>query len=60
MMASQETTSSLLGNVFFLLSRHPFYWTQVRDAVLAKDDMFDFDALLNSKVLQNILLESKR
>ena len=59
MMASQETTSSLLGNAFFLLSRHPSYWDQVRNEVLAKGDMFDFDTLLNSKVLQNILLESK-
>lgn len=59
MMASQETTSSLLGNVFFLLSRHPSYWDQVRKEVLAKDEMIDFDILLNSKVLQNILLESE-
>jgi cytochrome P450 len=59
MMASQETTSSLLGNAFFLLSRHPSYWDQVRNEVLAKGDMSDFDTLLNSKVLQNILLESK-
>lgn len=59
MMASQETTSSLLGNAFFLLSRHPSYWDQVRNEVLAKGDMFDFDTLLNSKILQNILLESK-
>lgn len=59
MMASQETTSSLLGNAFFLLSRHPSYWDQVRNEVLAKNDMLNFDTLLNSKVLQNILLESK-
>lgn len=59
MMASQETTSSLLGNAVFLLSRHPSYWGQVRNEVLAKGDIFDFDALLNFKVLQNLLLESK-
>lgn len=59
MMASQETTSSLLGNAIFLLSRHPSYWAQVRNEVLAKDDMFNFDTLLNFKLLRNILLESK-
>lgn len=59
MMAAQETTSSLLGNAVFLLSRHPSYWGQVRKEVLAKGDMLKFDTLLNSKMLQNILLESK-
>ncbi|KAI1407124.1 cytochrome P450 alkane hydroxylase-like protein [Hypoxylon sp. FL1857] len=61
MMASQETTSSLLGNVFFLLSRHPKYWDQVRAEVLEKgEDLLNFDALLNSKVLQNVLYEALR
>lgn len=59
MMASQETTSSLLGNALFLLSRHPSYWEEVRSEVVAKDDIFDFDRLISSKFLQNILLESK-
>ncbi|KAI1386887.1 cytochrome P450 alkane hydroxylase-like protein [Hypoxylon trugodes] len=61
MMASQETTSSLLGNTFFLLSQHPSYWQQIRTEVLEKgDDMLDFDTLLESKILQNVLLESLR
>ncbi|KAI0379219.1 cytochrome P450 alkane hydroxylase-like protein [Hypomontagnella monticulosa] len=61
MMASQETTSSLLGNAFFLLSRHPAQWKRVREEVLAKgDDLLNFDSLLNSKVLQNVLYESLR
>lgn len=59
MMASQETTSSLLGNALFLLSRHPSHWTQIRNEVITKGDMLDFDTLLNSKVLQNSLLESE-
>lgn len=58
MMASQETTSALLGNAFFLLARHPTIWLQVREEVLAKGEaLFDFDALLGSRVLQNVLLE---
>jgi hypothetical protein len=60
MMASQETTSALLGNVFFLLARHPAIWKQVRDDVLARGDAFpDFDALLEPGVLQNVLLEGQ-
>lgn len=59
MMAAQETTSSLLGNALFLLSRHPSYWDQVRNEFLANDKMLNFDTLLNSKILQHILLESK-
>jgi cytochrome P450 len=48
MMASQETTSALLGNACFLLSRHPKHWQQIRKAVLEHDLCdFDFDTLLN-------------
>ncbi|KAI0006842.1 cytochrome P450 alkane hydroxylase-like protein [Xylariaceae sp. FL0662B] len=61
MMASQETTSALLGNTFFLLSRNPTYWQQVRSEVLEKgDDILNFDALQGNKVLENILLEALR
>jgi cytochrome P450 len=61
MMASQETTSSLLGNTFFLLSRHTAYWHKLRAAVSthALRD-FDFDMLMNFKIVQHILLESLR
>jgi cytochrome P450 len=61
MMASQETTSALLGNACFLLSRHPEYWEQIRLAVSshALED-FNFDTLLNLRVVQNILFESLR
>lgn len=58
MMASQETTSALLGNAFFLLARYPAIWHQVREEVLAKGEaLFDFDALLGSRTLRNVLLE---
>ncbi|KAH7138730.1 cytochrome P450 [Dendryphion nanum] len=61
MMASQDTISALLGNMFFLLSRHPQYWEQVRDATLDRDVTdFTFDDLLNFKLVQNIILESLR
>lgn len=61
MMASQETTSALLGNACFLLSRHPKYWQQIR-LVVTRYDVNDlsFDALLNLTVVQNILMESLR
>jgi cytochrome P450 len=61
MMASQETTSALLGNAMLLLSRHPSYWAQLRAAALDNAvDSLSFDAILNSKMVQNILLETLR
>jgi cytochrome P450 len=61
MMASQETTSALLGNPCFLLSRHPKYWQQIRLAISSYElGDFEFDMLLNLKVVQNILVESLR
>jgi cytochrome P450 len=61
MMASQETTSALLGNACFLLSRHAKYWQQIRLAVLERElHDFDFDTLLNFKLIQNVLLETLR
>jgi cytochrome P450 len=59
MMASQETTSALLGNACFLLSRHSRYWHHIRLAV-AQQEYFDFDTLLDLKLIQNILLETLR
>ncbi|KAI0470034.1 hypothetical protein GGR56DRAFT_154810 [Xylariaceae sp. FL0804] len=57
-MAAQETTSALLGNTFFLLSRHPVYWGHIRTEVLAKGEkLLNFDDLLESTVLHNISLE---
>ncbi|KAF1918279.1 cytochrome P450 [Ampelomyces quisqualis] len=61
MMASQETTSALLGNACFLLSRHPAYWQKIRDATSNHDlSYFDFDALLNLKIVRNIIHEALR
>ncbi|KAI1505399.1 cytochrome P450 [Biscogniauxia marginata] len=61
MMASQETTSFLLGNIFLLLSRNPTSWQRVGSEVLDKGGtILNFDALLDSKVLQNVLLEPLR
>lgn len=61
MMASQETTSALLGNAFLLLSRHPQYWMQLRQETAEKDvNVMDFDALLNFAMAQNILSEALR
>jgi cytochrome P450 len=60
LMASQETTSNLLGNTLFLLSRNPVYWQQIRKEAIEKgDSLLSFDALLSSKPLQNILHECK-
>jgi cytochrome P450 len=58
MMASQETTSTLLGNACFLLARHPKYWQQIRLASQGLD--LDFDTLLDLTLVRNILLETLR
>lgn len=61
MMASQETTSALLGNAILLLSRHPTYWNQLRhEACKLDEDSLDFDTLLNLELVQNVLLETLR
>jgi len=61
MMAAQETTSALLGNTLFLLSRHPSNWQQIRSEALQKgQSLLTFDALSASKPIQNVLLESLR
>jgi cytochrome P450 len=61
MMASQETTSALLGNACLLLSRHPKYWGQIRlEALKAGAAVYDFDTLLSLVSVHNVLLETLR
>jgi cytochrome P450 len=60
MMAAQDTTSELLTNAFFHLARNAEYWTQLRAEVTeAGDEIFEVDRLTSSKLINNILLESK-
>lgn len=61
MMASQETTSALLGNACLLLSRHPKYWEQIRlEVSKAESNISHFDMLLNLVSVRNVLLETLR
>jgi cytochrome P450 len=61
MMASQETTSALLGNACFLLSRHPQYWQEVRSAAKTPQNaVLEFDSLSNLRSVRHILLETLR
>lgn len=58
MMASEETTSSLLDNAIFFLSRNLSIWQQIRaEALSNSSSMLTFDALNASKVLRNVLYE---
>jgi cytochrome P450 len=50
-MASQDTTSNLIGNVFFLLARHPDIWQKVRKEVLFVDGDLDFNRLMGMTYL---------
>lgn len=58
LMAAQETTAVLISNVFFLLSRHPSVWKELRQEALSlADDQLEMDILLNMKYLRNVLNE---
>ena len=57
-MAAQETTSNLLANTVFLLSRHPAYWQRIRQEAVEKGtSLLTYDALMSSTLLQNLLHE---
>ncbi|CAF9905989.1 hypothetical protein IMSHALPRED_004040 [Imshaugia aleurites] len=61
MMASQETTSVLVNNTLFLLSRHASTWNQLRDEISsAGPENLTYDSLSASKLIQNILFETLR
>lgn len=58
LMAAQETTAVLISNTFFLLSRHPLVWQQLRKEVLAlADTALDTDVLQKMGYLRNVLHE---
>lgn len=60
MMAAQDTTSELLTNALFLLARHPQYWEQLRaEYGHTFEDTLTAENLLGSKLIENILHESK-
>lgn len=60
LLAAQETTSNLLSNVFFLLSKHPTVWQRLRQEVLSLGDSeITVETLQNMKYLRNVLNESK-
>ena len=60
LMASQDTTSVLLSNTVFLLSRHSLIWNQFRQEVLSLQSVqLTFDLLKSLKLLRNILYECK-
>jgi cytochrome P450 len=61
MMASQETTSSLIANACLCLSRNPQYWEQIR--TLARDPQnadLSFDAVAGLQPVRHIVLEALR
>jgi cytochrome P450 len=57
LIASQDTTSSLLGNVFFLLARHPDVWRKLRSEVLSVGEKLDYNTLMGMEYLQMVLKE---
>ena len=60
MMAAQDTTSHLLSNTLFLLSRDPSAWERVREEALALGlSRLDFESLRQMSFLGNVLRECK-
>ena len=59
LMAAQETTAALISNVFFLLSRHPLVWQELRNEVidLGKAEP-SVDCLQDMTYLNKVLNES--
>ncbi|KAI0018328.1 cytochrome P450 [Xylariomycetidae sp. FL0641] len=61
MMASTETTASLISHVIRNLASHPTICARVRDEVLALGDApLDFDQLPRIKSLQHVITETLR
>ncbi|KAL8951372.1 MAG: hypothetical protein Q9222_002649 [Ikaeria aurantiellina] len=61
MMASQDTTSILISNIIFLLSRNPAVWQQLRADTASIDlTMFGIEDMRKCKSLSNVLHESLR
>ncbi|KAL9124979.1 MAG: hypothetical protein Q9217_005758 [Psora testacea] len=61
LMAAQETTASLICNVFFLLSRHKPVWRKLHQEVVAIGDCeLNAEALQSIPLLRNVLNEALR
>lgn len=56
LMAAQETTASLISNVFFLLSRHPRVWHRLRKEVVT----YPREEGLGSKLPPSLALPQQR
>lgn len=56
-LAMQDTTSTLLSNTIFLLSRNPIIWTSLREEVRGKKDELTAKELRSMTLLQNVLKE---
>ncbi|KAI9710950.1 MAG: hypothetical protein M1820_002387 [Bogoriella megaspora] len=60
MMASQDTTPTLIANAIFLLARSPSVWARLREEVATiKPGNYTPDNARKSKLLHHILLECK-
>jgi len=60
MMASQETTANLLGNLFYLLAHHPDVQQRLRTEVLSVVGDLDYNQLMGMKYLQKVITEALR
>lgn len=60
MMAAQDTTSILISNTIFLLSRHPVIWRRLREEQASVDlEFFNSESAKRPGLLLNVLHECK-
>ena len=60
MMATQDTTSVLLSNTFFLLARSPLVWKQLRDEVSVLElSALTLEVVRSLRVTRSVLNECK-
>ena len=57
MMASQETTANLLGNLFYLIAHHPDIQRRLRTEISSLGGNLDYNQLMGMKYLQKVITE---
>ena len=57
MLAAQDTTSNLIGNIFFPLARHGEVWQRLRKEVLSEHNNLHYNQLMGFRYLQNVIKE---
>ena len=60
MMAAHDTSTSTLATTLYALARHPEFQEALRAQALERDDILDYDALLELSDLRDVVSEALR